>query len=92
MSKLKPCPFCGGTGHMQRFADSDGFGTFYYVVCTGCRAQSGSQYASKGNDCPQTYAEVRDLWNRRASLVQGTEATAGGGVTDGVARLDGGHQ
>jgi Lar family restriction alleviation protein len=67
--ELKPCPFCGGKAHIQRLADADGFGTFYYVVCTGCRAQSGSHYASKGNDCPQTYAEVRDEWNRRPPTI-----------------------
>lgn len=64
-SELKPCPFCGGAAHIAREYDPDGFGKFYFVKCSKCRAQSGLKYASNGNDCPIFYSEVRSEWNQR---------------------------
>ena len=67
MSELKPCPFCGGKAHVSRDHCPDEGGIFLFVKCHSCRSQSGEKYHSKGNDCPQTYAEVRDKWNTRAA-------------------------
>jgi Lar family restriction alleviation protein len=66
-AELKPCPFCGGHASIARQDDADGFGLFLNVACRTCRASTAQQYASNGNDCPQTYAEVRAAWNGRAS-------------------------
>lgn len=67
-SGLKPCPFCGSEASMARDYCADSGGTFLSIKCSGCRAQSGEKYHSRGNDCPQTYQEVRDAWSRRADL------------------------
>lgn len=68
MSDLKCCPFCGGKGQIRDEAGDpfDDIGRFYYVRCVDCRAQSGSKYASNGNDCPIFYEEVRQEWNQRS--------------------------
>lgn len=62
---LLPCPFCGNVGFMSRITCEDGGGIFYTIKCGECGAQSREKYCSKGNDCPQFYAEVRDEWNTR---------------------------
>ena len=69
--ELKACPFCGGSARIVREMDSDGFGAFYAVACGTCRASSGNQYASNGNDCPLMYGEVRDKWNTRPTPAPG---------------------
>ena len=68
--QLKPCPFCGGEGRMNREADPDGFGYFIAIECRNCRARSRPKYYSNGNDCPQTYQECRDEWNTRPEAAQ----------------------
>lgn len=67
---LKPCPFCGGSGVVSRREDEDGI-EWYRVRCTSCKAEAEGKWVSAGNDCPQFYAEVRELWNRRAVPVEG---------------------
>lgn len=74
--ELLPCPFCGGRGLMSREPDLDGFGTFLSIQCVACRGRSRPKYYSRGNDCPQTYQEVRDEWNTRADLHQQAIAAA----------------
>lgn len=64
-TKLKPCPFCGGSARMASEHDMDGFGMFRYVECRQCHARSRPKYHGNGNDCPQFYQEVRDAWNSR---------------------------
>jgi RecJ-like exonuclease len=71
---LLPCPFCGGKGYVFRDHCPDGGGIFLSVRCHNCRAESGEKYCSQGNDCPQTYQEVRDAWNARADTAQALEA------------------
>lgn len=70
MSSLLPCPFCGSnTPYLTSEPDHPEYGSggrFYYVKCPACRAQSGSKYASPGNDCQIFYSEVRNEWNQRA--------------------------
>ena len=65
MSKLKPCPFCGGEARITSEYDTDGFGTFHKVECRTCGASSKQHFVSRGNDCPQYYQEGRDDWNMR---------------------------
>lgn len=54
MTKLKPCPFCGGEAEI---VDLECYGARYYVKCTnGCVEQSGL-YGEK--------AKAINLWNKR---------------------------
>lgn len=71
--KLKACPFCGGGAFVSHETDNDGFGVFYSVKCRQCLAETAPRFASRGNDCQQFYAEVRELWNTRAE-VKGSSA------------------
>jgi hypothetical protein len=91
MEELKLCPFCGGEADW-----SAGIGWFA-IVCQTCFVETEA-YSSAD--------DAQGVWNRRASLVQGTEATAGGGASyptpeknptpayrpAGVAPSDGGQQ
>jgi Lar family restriction alleviation protein len=75
MAELLPCPFCGSRdAYMMTEHDSDGLGFFLNIKCGSCRAASGQQYVSHGNDCPQTRAEVREAWNRRATPAEGAQS------------------
>lgn len=62
---LKPCPFCGGRGHIAKDPDLN-HGDFYFVKCAKCRSKSAEFHANE--TCPIFYAQVRDAWNRRADL------------------------
>ena len=65
--ELLPCPFCGKEKpNMTREYCDDDFGIFYFIKCYGCNASSRKHFASKGNDCPNFYSEVRGSWNTRA--------------------------
>ena len=66
MVEIEPCPFCGGKAHISHEPDYDGFGRFLFVKCGKCRARTGDTFVSNGGECPQTYQEVRDVWNARA--------------------------
>lgn len=72
--ELLPCPFCGDKAGVNREHCLDGSGIFLTVKCGKCRAKSGEKYHTHGNDCPQTYQEVRDLWNTRARPMTVAEA------------------
>lgn len=79
--ELKPCPFCGSSALVASEPDTNDFGVFRFVECMTCRARSGGKFHSHGNDCPQTYAEVRAAWNRREGereLVEALERIANG--------------
>jgi len=56
MTELKPCPFCGGTAHVDRhysyFRD-------FVIYCEGCDTVFGL------DDWRTTEAETVDAWNRR---------------------------
>lgn len=64
---LLACPFCGGTPRMATEYDPDGV-KWHYITCLQCGARIRGQWHSPGNDCPLLRAEVRDQWNRRASV------------------------
>jgi hypothetical protein len=68
MAELKPCPFCGGHARVARESDADHMGNFYTVKCDKCCAETAPRFASYGCDDPQFYAEVRELWDRRATV------------------------
>lgn len=56
MSKLKPCPFCGGkadTGHHKSRNKDD---EYYLVMCVHCFARTVGE----------TIEEAEDTWNTRA--------------------------
>jgi hypothetical protein len=87
MEELKPapCPFCNA----DMLANTDvkdlyvrRYGAYYM--------HPESPYCILGH-FEISPSEIT-AWNRRASLVQGTEATAGGGATDGVRVPDGSQQ
>lgn len=67
---LLACPFCGGTPRMATEYDPDGV-KWHYITCPQCGARIRGQWHSPGNDCPLLRAEVRDQWNRRASVEPG---------------------
>jgi Lar family restriction alleviation protein len=71
MSGLLPCPFCGGPAHIRRSHDPDNM-LHLSVMCGECGAESYSQWMHPGNDCPQTYEEVRERWNRRVPTEKGS--------------------
>jgi hypothetical protein len=64
-SKLKPCPFCGGSAFWQSEHERDGFGLFWAIRCGGCGNGTQQHYVSHGNDCPEFRDEVRAAWNQR---------------------------
>lgn len=64
-TKLLPCPFCGSDARISTEHDEDAFGLFYYVICQKCRSRSSSKFVSNGEECPNFYEEVRELWNAR---------------------------
>ena len=68
--ELKPCPFCGGKGHIHKDPDPD-HGDYYCVKCSKCRAKSPEFHASE--TCPIFFGQVRDAWNTRADLCDPTQ-------------------
>lgn len=55
MTKLKPCPFCGGEAKMERTP----INPYYYVICTNLECD-----ATVGRFQP-TEEEAAAAWNRR---------------------------
>lgn len=55
---------------MDRDLCVDGGGVFLSIKCRQCGAKSRDKYHSHGNDCPQTYQEVRDAWNTRTDATK----------------------
>ena len=57
MSKLKPCPFCGGEGCIQRH-EFVGYTDTFGVVCLDCCCETRQFY--------DTEKDATEAWNRRA--------------------------
>ncbi len=53
MSKLKPCPFCGGEARLQSFYKD------HCVYCRKCNASTMKYYPTK--------EEAIEAWNRRVT-------------------------
>ena len=62
MSKLQPCPFCGGEGCVQRH-DFVGYTDTFGVVCLDCGCETRQFY--------DTEKDATEAWNRRANRPQG---------------------
>ena len=58
MSKLKPCPFCGGQPEVRRCGHL--INDWYYVYCPKCWV-SQSSYGCKGKE------DAIEKWNTRVS-------------------------
>lgn len=58
MTDLKPCPFCGGEGVVQRH-EYEGYTDTFGVVCFDCCAETRQFYNTK--------EEAIEAWNRRAN-------------------------
>lgn len=56
MTKLKPCPFCGGEGCVCRH-EYDRLADTFGVVCLDCCAETRQFFG--------TVKEAVDAWNRR---------------------------
>ena len=68
MAELKPCPFCGGRGVIDRETEVLGHGTndtVYFVVCKCCGARTKpiGFLEADGTDAKKLVAAV--LWERR---------------------------
>ena len=63
MSKLKPCPFCGGTNiTMQKWDITKS----YFVMCHGCPARMEDLIEQKsGQSKPMNLKGAVKAWNRR---------------------------
>lgn len=59
--KLKPCPFCGGNGKIER--TTYGFHTAIYILCSECRARTKT-IIENTDYCAAD--EAIKLWNQRA--------------------------
>lgn len=69
MTKLKPCPFCGGeaeVGQVEHSAGMDGYFTNWFIRCQKCGANieraADDYYGRKSFPA----GEVMEIWNRRA--------------------------
>lgn len=63
MSKLKPCPFCGGEAEIYVEYDGDG-ALKYHAYCENCAA--GSRKIMVHPSSRDHIGEVVEAWNRRA--------------------------
>lgn len=61
MSKLKPCPFCGGEAHISK---DDGY---YTIRCSKCPADFGRYWFPSGN---RKKDEMIKTWNRRTERTE----------------------
>lgn len=64
MDELKPCPFCGGEGHME-IKDRADYREYYqtgFIVCERCGCRTRSVDTSHG-----WKKIVIEAWNRRVN-------------------------
>lgn len=69
-TKLKPCPFCGGTNAATRCSRRGEYGEtlypFYFVRCCSCGARGpivgGYRFPGSEDRCRRVAV---DVWNRR---------------------------
>ena len=66
--EIKPCPACGDEAMINRDYDADGFGKFISYKCSDCGFQSRAHFCSE--ECPITYQEIRDTWNKQPRIDQ----------------------
>lgn len=57
--ELKPCPFCGGEGHIIKTDFGNGYQKYYHGVCLDCGMETK-------NYVHITKEEAIEAWNRRA--------------------------
>ena len=57
MTKLKPCPFCGGKAKIEKHESGMFFkSTYWFVICGMCRGRTFLQ---------DTQEEAIEAWNKR---------------------------
>lgn len=57
--ELKPCPFCGGEGHIIKTDFGNCYAKYYHVVCLDCGMET-KQYEHQEKE------KAIKAWNRRA--------------------------
>ncbi len=68
MAELLPCPFCGGTAHIETHSfyneQTNGYDDHTYgVICENCSAQTAQIYLTK--------AQAKGAWNTRTPQKEG---------------------
>ena len=63
MSKLKPCPFCGGTAKVFAY---EGGGICIKCLNCYCQTQAMSDYCIADAEKYSAYEKITEAWNRRA--------------------------
>ena len=58
MTKLKPCPFCGGEINVQGFTGAP----FWFFKCRKC----GATISFDNAECNEVPRMAKQYWNRRA--------------------------
>lgn len=54
---LKPCPFCGGIGFVNKHTFITDMSSTYGITCVNCRAETRQFY--------KTIEDAENAWNRR---------------------------
>lgn len=60
---ISKCPFCGGSARIEEL-----WGNHFKIVCSQCRASTGSIEATITHPLGQVEKELKELWNNRRCL------------------------
>lgn len=67
VAEILPCPFCGERAEIHDKQGLDYGSYIYYIKCSGCYAQSGTDYAGFKDNHELPVQRLRKAWNTRAA-------------------------